>query len=152
MGNGEHAMNYTETDYQCERALVDADNEWMQQFRKPNGWIVISKEEQATRPANLASVDNDMRGRVDQFELLRDKPARFSAYLAHDCGDGVGSRLPVTVWTGLEIGSAVVRSIGSRRGLSSTRQRYGRAVRSGARLNAAAIMGALRNCPMKSKL
>lgn len=49
-----------------------------------------------------AACDNEMRGRVEQYEILRDLPERIFAYL----GEPVGGDFPVTVWTGRPIGKA----------------------------------------------
>lgn len=83
--------------YQLERRLVDLDSEWSEQFRQKNGWIVIPAD--TPRPPEIEMVDNAMRGRVEQYELLRDTPERLSAYIGSDGRS-------VTVWTGLPLGSA----------------------------------------------
>lgn len=57
-------------------------------------------------------VDNDMRGRVEQFELHNMTPIEFVAYLGEPEKNGMGvdrviaQTYPVTVWTGLPIGNA----------------------------------------------
>ncbi len=57
-------------------------------------------------------VDNDMRGRVAQYELYHNTPESFVAYIgsAEPNGMGVdrqvGRTWPVTTWTGLPIGNA----------------------------------------------
>ncbi len=76
---------------------------------------------------DFAICDNTMRGRVEQFEILRDLPDRFTAYLANDYSDHVGALIPVMVWTGDRLGTAFVRSIGKRANMFGERQRYGRA-------------------------
>jgi hypothetical protein len=88
-----------ESQYREERRLVDLDSQWSEQFRKPNGWTVITAEEQKTRPEELAAVDNAMRGRVEQYELLNNPPESFAAYIGSDGRS-------VTVWTGLKLGTA----------------------------------------------
>ncbi len=111
-------MAYTKADYRRERALCDADRKWSEQFIKPNGWTVIPAD--AKRPRRIAKVDNAMRGRVEQYELLNNPPDAFTAYLSSD-------KRSVTVWTGDVLGRAEVRSIGQRRGYTGERQHYGRA-------------------------
>lgn len=50
---------------------------------------------------------NDMRGRVEQFEILRDLPENLGAYIGYrDSNDSEG--LPLTVWTGLQIGTCTI--------------------------------------------
>lgn len=97
-----------ESTYQEERRLVSLDQEWSRQFVQPNGWTVIPAD--AKRPAEIAAVDNEMRGRVEQYELLTELPAEFGAYIGSDGRS-------VTVWTGLPLGSAYV--------VSSWRNGYG---------------------------
>lgn len=85
--------------YAEERAICDK----AQAFWKANadysrsGWSSLSKEK-ATHP-DYAACSNEMRGRVEQFELLTNPPERFSAYIGSD-----GRTL--TVWTGQKIGTA----------------------------------------------
>jgi hypothetical protein len=121
--------------YQLERRLVDLDSEWSEQFRQPNGWTVIPAD--AQRPDAIAMVDNDMRGRVEQFELLNEAPERFTAYIGSDGRS-------VTVWTGLKLGTAWTTS--SWRGPNGTklfayrakiagREYYGRSQGSGMYIN-----------------
>jgi hypothetical protein len=49
-----------------------------------------------------AACSHEMRGKVEQWELLADTPERLSAYIGSDDT----SRPLVTVWTGLPIGRA----------------------------------------------
>lgn len=61
----------------------------------------LTKDE-AAHP-DYAACDNAMRGRVEQFEILTEKPSRFGAY--------IGERVPnssnhyVTTWTGDIVGT-----------------------------------------------
>jgi hypothetical protein len=99
-----------ESTYREERRLCDLDQEWSRQFIQPNGWTVIPAD--AKRPAEIAGVDNDMRGRVEQYELLNEKPDRVFCYVRVKPNEGTagrsaifaGQELTLTVWTGLEIG------------------------------------------------
>lgn len=63
------------------RARADRNAAWSAQFRKPNGWIVITKEEQKTCPRD-ARITNEQRGKLEQFEIWRDKPERLFAYVS----------------------------------------------------------------------
>jgi hypothetical protein len=118
-------MSYSENDYQRERAICDKTMAYAEKFRQKNGWIVIS-EEDALHP-DYAACDNAMRGRVEQFEILRDLPEKFSAYLESGADDNAGSNLAVIVWTGDILGRAWVYTVGKRQSMSGDRQRYGRA-------------------------
>lgn len=122
-------MEYTQADYERERAICDKAIAYAQQFRQPNGWIVIPND--AAMHPDHAACDNAMRGRVERFELLRDMPDKFTAYLENDKPDGIGARLVVTCWPGDPLGFAVVRSIKARRGYTSNKQCYGRAMING---------------------
>ena len=63
-------------------------------------------------PAELRDVDNNMRGKVEQYELLRDMPERFVAYIGKANRNGmgvdriVGQSFPVTTWNGEPLGFA----------------------------------------------
>lgn len=79
--------------YAIERAICDKAQAYAAQFVQRNGWTVLTAE-QAAHP-DYAACDNAMRGRVELFELHRDKPAAFSAYVVGDkitafMGDVVG--------------------------------------------------------------
>lgn len=118
-------MVYSESDYLRERAICDKAAAYAEQFKQRNGWIAIPAD--AAKHPDYAACDNAMRGRVQQFEILRDMPEKFTAYLENDKPDSVGSRLAVTCWPGDPLGYAIVHSIARRRGWTSDRQRYGRA-------------------------
>lgn len=119
-------MEYTQADYERDRAICDKAIAYAEQFRKPNGWIVLTGEE-AAHP-DYAACDNAMIGRVERYELLRDMPDKFTAYLESGKPDGIGARLAVICWPGDPLGYAIVNSIGPRRSIMcGNRQRYGRA-------------------------
>jgi hypothetical protein len=113
-------MTYSETDYQRERAICDKANEYWQ-ANATHG------RSGSSMSAELAACDNAMRGRVQQFEILRDLPEKFTAYLENDKPDNVGARLNVTCWPGDILGQAWVHTVGKRRSQFGDRQRYGRA-------------------------
>lgn len=63
------------------RARADRYAQWSAQFVKPNGWTVISKDEQKTCPRN-ARMTNEQRGKLEQFEVWNDKPQHLFAYVS----------------------------------------------------------------------
>ena len=121
-------MDYNQSDYDRERAICSAAETYARETMAKRGkrcyWI---SAEEAAAPV-YAACDNAMRGRVEQFELLRDLPDRFCAYLASGAGDGIGARIPVQVWTGEALGIATVRTIAKRGNQYGEKQRYGRAI------------------------
>lgn len=75
-----------------------------------SGWSSMSAE-LAAHP-DYAACSNEIRGQVEQFELLRDMPEKFTAYIGQPARNGmgcdriVGQTYPVTVWTGERLGNA----------------------------------------------
>lgn len=117
-------MDYPQSDYERERAICDAANKyWQANATHGKGGSSMSAE-LAAAPI-YAVCDNAMRGRVEQFEILRDLPDKFYAYLENGKPDGVGSRLNVAVWTGDILGTALVHTVSKYRPQYSERQRYG---------------------------
>lgn len=88
--------------YATERAICDKAHAYWKAnaTRKASGWSSLSAE-LAAHP-DYAACNNEMRGRVEQYEILRDLPDVIIAYI----GNRIGQSYPVTVWTGLEIGTA----------------------------------------------
>lgn len=88
--------------YATERAICDKTQEYWKNNAtySKSGWSSLSAE-LAAHP-DYAACDNAMRGRVEQYEILRDLPDVIFAYI----GNRIGQSYPVTVWTGLEIGTA----------------------------------------------
>lgn len=62
-------MEYTQADYERERAICDKAIAYAEQFRKPNGWIVLTGEE-AAHP-DYAACNNAMRDSAQSRELER---------------------------------------------------------------------------------
>jgi len=88
----------TESEYIAARAICDKANAYADSIMRPNGkylrnWI---SADEAKHP-DYAACNNDMRGQVEQFEILRDMPEKIYAYLSSD-------ESFVTVWTGLQLG------------------------------------------------
>lgn len=104
-------MIYTQADYERERAICDKAEAYARATMATRGpkCCYLTKEE-AAHP-DYAACDNAMRGRVERFEIFRDKPARLYAYLNSDC-------TAVTTWPGDNLGSASVehyRTAGGKR-------------------------------------
>lgn len=89
------------------RARAERNAQWSAQFRKPNGWTVITAEEAKTCPRD-ARITNEERGQLEQFEVWRDKPERLFAYASADernsVGTPYGNACKVTVWPGQPLG------------------------------------------------
>lgn len=102
--------------YQRERAICDAAAEYARQVMATRGKRCnYLTAEEAAAPV-YAACTNEMRGRVEQFELLRDLPETIVAYMGRGQRNGMGvdrisaQTYPVTVWTGLPIGYATCGS------------------------------------------
>lgn len=92
-------MTYTLADYQREKAICDKARAYWEAnatFSR-GGWSSMSAE--LCAHPDYAAADNAMRGRVEQFEILRDLPDCVSVYVASD-----GRTL--TTWTGDVLGYA----------------------------------------------
>lgn len=82
--------------YAIERAICDTAEAYAARMRATRGprCAYITREE-AAHP-DYAACNNEMRGRVEQYELLTSPPEKLSAYVALD---GF-----ITTWTGHRIG------------------------------------------------
>lgn len=94
-------QTYTESDYLRDKAIVDRANAYWQSHATfaRNGWSSMSAD-LASHP-DWAACDNGTRGRVESFELARDKPDRFAAY--------VTNKPDVALWPGNVIGTITYR-------------------------------------------
>lgn len=119
-------MTYTQADYARERAICDAANDYWQ-ANATHGKSGSSMSAELAAAPEYAACDNSMRGRVERFELLRDLPDRFCAYLKNGEPDGQGAKLAVQVWTGDKLGYAWIFTVAKRGNQWGERQRYGRA-------------------------
>lgn len=119
--------------YAIERAICDKAQAYADSVMCEGGSKCkrnyLTKEE-AAHP-DYAACDNDMRGRVEQFEILRDLPEKLTAYIGSREPNGmgvdrlVGRSYPVTVWTGLHIGNCtLVAHSGGRWRFEKTYQCY----------------------------
>lgn len=113
-------MAYTQQDYERERAICDkAAAYWQANATFTRGGYSSMSQELCAHP-DYAACTNEMRGRVEQWELLRDLPEKFGAYLSSDSRH-------ITTWTGDVLGSAWILSSRPNRGFVSSRYYYGRA-------------------------
>ena len=102
----------THEQYTTEKAICDkANTYWKAHATFSRGGCSSMSKELSAHP-DYAACDNDMRGRIEQYELSRDKPEAFTAYVASEGGFA-------TVWTGLIIGHQVRVSATKRRGWQS---------------------------------
>ncbi len=111
----------TQEQYFAERAIVDRAEAYRRRIAPNRNWI---SAEEAAHP-DYSACDNAMRGRVEQYEVLRDLPDRLVAYVGQD-------DRTVTVWTGDVIGTAEPQPATWRPRWDSARRRYYR-VRIGTR-------------------
>lgn len=93
----------TPEQYAIERAICDKAEAYAEAIMTEGGTKrrrnYLTAEE-AAHP-DYAACNNDMRGRVEQYELLRDRPDKFTAYIS-------SCETMATVWTGLPLGRATV--------------------------------------------
>lgn len=121
----------TAEQYEIERAICDKADAYFDAHCETHkgGWCTLSAE-LAANP-DYKACDNAMRGRVEQYEILRDLPETIFAYIGSGMRNGmgcdriVGQSYPVTVWTGLIIGSAT-RGTSWRQGWVEMYQFYAR--------------------------
>lgn len=96
--------------YQEYRAIVDRANAYIDTIPPSrDGWRTISAE--AAKHPDYAACNNDIRGKVEQYELLTDTPEAFTAYLQlptgrFDTNYLTAQPFDVTIWTGAKIGTA----------------------------------------------
>jgi len=83
----------TQEQYAIERKICDKAQKYATRTMAKNGGNYLTGK-QAKTPV-YAACNNDMRGRVEQFEILRDLPDVIFCYL--------DSNNAATVWTGLPL-------------------------------------------------
>lgn len=85
--------------YEIERAICDKAEAYAESVMRDGGTKRRRNYLTAAEAAHpdYAACSNEMRGRVEQFELNRDKPEKLLAYVS---GDG----LRVTTWAGDALG------------------------------------------------
>ena len=91
--------------YAVERAICDKAMAYASATMKARGKHCNYLTAEECKHPDYAACNNDMRGRVEQYEILRDTPDTICAYIG---AKESNSRLayPVQVWTGLQIGNA----------------------------------------------
>ncbi len=92
-------------EYKRLRAICDtADSYWKEHATHGRSGSSMSAELAAAPEYSACS--NEIRGMVEQFEILQNPPERLAAYIGAD----EHGRPLVTVWTGLPLGCAHVTS------------------------------------------
>ena len=93
----------TPEQYAIERAICDKAEAYATATRLKRGKACNYLTAQECTHPDYAACDNDMRGRVEQYEILTEMPHTIVAYLGKQDIFGIW---PVTVWTGVDIGYA----------------------------------------------
>lgn len=93
--------------YEEIRAIVDkADAYWQSVTGGKRNYLTA---EEAAHP-DYAACNNEMRGDVEQFELLNNPPERFVAYVGEPLREGDANSFLLTTWPGQPIGTIHVTS------------------------------------------
>lgn len=93
----------TKEQYDIERAICDKADTYAHVTMAARGESCnYLTAEEAAHP-DYAACDNEMRGRVEQYEILTEMPGTIVAYIN---GSDDRNTYSVTVWTGLAIGTA----------------------------------------------
>lgn len=108
--------DYTESDYRRERAICDKAHKFMERNSEltPSGGYCLSADK--AKDPDYAACSNEMRGRVEQWEILNNPPEKLCAYVANADPNGMGAdrqygrTYPLTVWTGQKIGYCTLAS------------------------------------------
>lgn len=121
--------------YAIERAICDKAAEYAERVLCEGGESrkrhCLTAEEM--QHPDYAACNNDMQGRVEQYELLNNPPEVIFAYVGApaplrntlDSEQHAGRIYPITVWTGHVIGNAT-RGNGWRQGYDTFHQYYAR--------------------------
>lgn len=110
----------TDSEYMTAKAICDkAQSYWEANATFSKGGSSMSAE--LAKHPDYAACTNDMRGAVEEYELNRDKPDAFSAYV---CDDG-----RVTLWPGNVIGKVTHTKRGKRRDTVTVWSTWGRCYR-----------------------
>jgi len=104
--------DYTEADYRHERAICDKAHKFMERNSEltPSGGYCLSADK--AKHTDYVACNNEMRGRVEQWEILHNPPEKLSAYVG-DIGREERERTnlvncrqhPLIIWTGAQIGT-----------------------------------------------
>lgn len=99
----------TKERYAIERAIVDKAEAYRQRVTGGKRNYLTAEE---TAHPDYSACNNEMRGRVEQYEILTDPPEKFVAYIGEGNKNGmgcdriVGQSYPVTTWAGTKLGIA----------------------------------------------
>ncbi len=100
--------------YAIEHAICDNAHEYARRTMATRGKACNYLTADESAHPDYAACDNAMRGRVEQYEILRDMPERIFAYIGQGNRNGIGcdriagQTFPVTVWTGDVLGYATM--------------------------------------------
>jgi hypothetical protein len=78
------------------KARSERNRAWAEQFKKPNGWIVIEAHEQTTCPAD-ARITNEERSAIEVYEFCTTPPEKYFLYINAE-------KKLATTWTGDKLG------------------------------------------------
>lgn len=102
----------TESEFSDYSAMIQAADSVFQRLA-PNIWKHGGAiPESVTSNPEWQAVDNEIRGKVEQYRILNNPPETLVAYIGQRRNNGIGvdriigASYPVTVWTGLQIGIA----------------------------------------------
>lgn len=87
----------TDSQYETARRELDELDAWVDAKRGRNGWASYHQEDV---PAHLQHVDNELRGAVEYYEWMRDKPRKYFIYVNEQ------ARL-ATTWNGVMLGAVM---------------------------------------------
>ena len=93
----------TKEQYAIERAICDKAEAYARATMAAKGKRCCSLTAEEAAYPDYAACNNDMRGRVEQYEILTEMPHTIVAYIN---GSDDRNTYSVTVWTGLAIGTA----------------------------------------------
>lgn len=93
----------TKEQYDIERAICDKAEAYARATMASNGKRCCSLTAEEAAHPDYAACNNDMRGRVEQYEILTEMPHTIVAYIN---GSDDRNTYSVTTWTGLAIGTA----------------------------------------------
>lgn len=88
----------TKEQYAIERAICDKAEAYARATMATRGKYCNYLTADEAKHPDYAACDNDMRGRVEQYELLTEMPHTIVAYVGED-------NATLQVWTGLAIGT-----------------------------------------------
>lgn len=113
----------TDTEYTAARAICDkAQTYWETHATYGKGGCSSMSKELSAHP-DYATATNELKGAVEEYELNRDKPERFSAYVVLD--KAKPGQWVVTTWPGNVVGAVLWRKLGQKRDTVAVRAAWG---------------------------